>query len=85
MSAHEPLTLTRPAWHNRALCATLVQQGADPDAWHDPDHPDTDNARAACSVCPVREPCHDAGRLEYGIWGGEHRNRRATIKSRPAA
>jgi len=36
-------------------------------------------ARAYCAVCPVVEPCRDAGRggREHGLWGSESDEQRA--------
>lgn len=30
----------------------------------------TATAEQYCARCPVRQPCRDAGRDEFGLWGG---------------
>jgi WhiB family redox-sensing transcriptional regulator len=44
-------------------------------------------ARSYCNVCPVAEPCRDAGRvgLENGVWGGENEEGRARAGYTPKA
>lgn len=44
-------------------------------------------ARAYCKVCPVADPCRDAGRegRENGVWGDENEEERASFGYMPRA
>lgn len=44
-------------------------------------------ARAYCQVCPVAEPCREAGRegRENGVWGDENEEERASFGYMPRA
>lgn len=68
MSPDRPRT-----WMDDALCGRLVREGrAHPDWWF-PDPSDIaarERARAACRICPVRDPCLADGEGLQGMWGG---------------
>ena len=44
-------------------------------------------ARSYCAVCPVAEPCREAGRhgRENGLWGNENEEERAAMGYAPRA
>ena len=44
-------------------------------------------ARSYCNVCPVQEPCREAGRdgRENGLWGNENEEERAALGYAPRA
>lgn len=69
------------SWRQRAAC-----RGIDPDVFYPATDEEAAEAKAVCSVCPVRETC-----LEYalghrerdGVWGGAtERERRRLIRQR---
>ncbi len=68
-------------WKSLARC-----RGVNPEAFHP--HPEEDGAeaKAICSLCPVREPCLEhaiARREKFGVWGGlTERERRREIRRR---
>jgi WhiB family redox-sensing transcriptional regulator len=68
-------------WRSKAAC-----QGLDPDIFYPLDEEDTDEAKAVCATCTVRESCleHALGyREKEGIWGGaSERERRRIIRQR---
>ena len=68
-------------WRSKAAC-----QGLDPDIFYPLDEEDTDEAKAVCGTCTVRESCleHALGyREKEGIWGGaSERERRRIIRQR---
>lgn len=68
-------------WRSKAAC-----QGLDPDIFYPLDDEDSDEAKAVCDVCPVREACleHALGyREKEGVWGGAtERERRRIIRQR---
>jgi len=68
-------------WRQYARCL-----GADPELFHpQPDDP-ADEAKAICSICPVREPCLEyaiSAREKQGVWGGlTEKERRRLIRQR---
>ncbi len=68
-------------WRSKAAC-----QGLDPDIFYPLDEEDTDEAKAVCATCTVRESCleHALGyREKEGVWGGaSERERRRIIRQR---
>ena len=68
-------------WRSKAAC-----QGLDPEIFYPLDDEDTDEAKAVCATCPVRESCleHALGyREKEGVWGGAtERERRRIIRQR---
>jgi len=68
-------------WRSKAAC-----QGLDPDIFYPLDEEDTDEAKAVCGTCTVRESCleHALGyREKEGVWGGaSERERRRIIRQR---
>ncbi len=69
-----------PAWYDRAACAGMgtarfFPSSADPDNWDQ-------QARAACSICPVRVECLDwaLAHGEQGIWGGVDEHGRVRLR-----
>jgi WhiB family redox-sensing transcriptional regulator len=68
-------------WRSKAAC-----QGLDPEIFYPLDEEDTDEAKAVCATCTVRESCleHALGHREKeGIWGGaSERERRRIIRQR---
>jgi WhiB family redox-sensing transcriptional regulator len=72
-------------WRERGRC-----KGADPDAFYPEDDEDPcDEAKAICSICPVRETCLEHAittREKIGVWGGyTARERRRLIRQRRRA
>ena len=64
--------MNSPDWHRDAAC-----RGVDPNLFFPERGASADEARAICATCPVKEPCHEAGRFEYyGVWGGTTRKER---------
>lgn len=67
-------------WHAQALCA-----GIDADLFFGERGDSTEEAKAVCRRCPVREPC-----LEYamernepfGVWGGYSYRGRKNLRSK---
>ena len=68
-------------WRSKAAC-----QGLDPDIFYPLDEENTDEAKAVCATCTVRESCleHALGyREKEGVWGGaSERERRRIIRQR---
>ena len=68
-------------WRSKAAC-----QGLDPEIFYPLDEEDTDEAKAVCATCTVRESCleHALGyREKEGVWGGpSERERRRIIRQR---
>ena len=68
-------------WRSKAAC-----QGLDPEIFYPLDEEDTEEAKAVCATCTVRESCleHALGyREKEGVWGGAtERERRRIIRQR---
>ena len=68
-------------WRSRAAC-----QGLDPEIFYPLDDEESEEAKAVCAECPVREACleHALGHREKdGVWGGAtERERRRIIRQR---
>jgi WhiB family redox-sensing transcriptional regulator len=68
-------------WRSKAAC-----QGLDPEIFYPLDEEDTEEAKAVCATCTVRESCleHALGyREKEGVWGGaSERERRRIIRQR---
>lgn len=63
-----------------------TRPGADPSDWvAEASDPRTARAEDACLDCPVFFPCGEAGRWEFGVWGGQHRTHEQAQKARQAA
>lgn len=66
--------MNSPDWHRQAACRGMDPELFFPKVGH---KEEAKAAKAVCATCPVKEPCYDAGRLEYyGIWGGTTRKER---------
>lgn len=69
------------SWRQRAAC-----RGVDPDVFYPTSDDETEEAKAICRVCPVRESCLEyalANRERDGVWGGAtERERRRIIRQR---
>ena len=69
-------------WRQYARCL-----GADPELFYPTTDEAAEEARAICTVCPVREPCLEyaiTAREKQGVWGGlTERERRALLRQRP--
>ena len=68
-------------WRHNAAC-----RGIDPDVFYPADDDPAEDAKAICSLCPVRMPCLEwalATREKEGVWGGAtERERRRIIRQR---
>ena len=68
-------------WRQYARCL-----GADPELFYPTTDDAAEEARAICTVCPVREPCLEyaiTAREKQGVWGGlTERERRRMIRQR---
>ena len=68
-------------WRSKAAC-----QGLDPEIFYPLDDEESEEAKAVCAECPVRESCleHALGHREKdGVWGGAtERERRRMIRQR---
>ena len=75
--------MSAPTWRKRAAC-----RGIDADIFFPvtDDESDAVEAKAICSVCPVRQACLEhalACREREGIWGGTtERERRRIVRQR---
>lgn len=73
-------TTTFP-WQQLARC-----KGVDPEIFHPPAEEEGEDAKAICTLCPVREACLEhalAAREKFGVWGGyTERERRREIRRR---
>ena len=69
------------SWRQRAAC-----RGVDPDIFYPASDEESDEAKAVCGVCPVREACLEyalVNRERDGVWGGAtERERRRMIRQR---
>jgi WhiB family redox-sensing transcriptional regulator len=72
---------TAATWRKRAAC-----QGIDPQVFFPESDEDAEEAKAICSMCPVRQPCLEhalAHREREGVWGGTtERERRRILRQR---
>jgi WhiB family redox-sensing transcriptional regulator len=68
-------------WRSKSAC-----QGLDPEIFYPLDDDESEEAKAICAVCSVREACleHALGHREKdGVWGGAtERDRRRMIRQR---
>jgi WhiB family redox-sensing transcriptional regulator len=68
-------------WRQRAAC-----RGVDPDIFYPVSDEESDEAKAICQACTVRETCLEwalAQRERDGVWGGAtERERRRMIRQR---
>ena len=68
-------------WRQHAAC-----RGLEPEVFYPVSDEQTEEAKAICRECPVREPCLDyalANRERDGVWGGAtERERRRMIRQR---
>ncbi len=71
----------RPEWHARAACRGTMQNGKS--KWFPEPNQATvaRQAFAVCDECPVRYECAEAGRNEFGIWGGNTRRQRGRVRT----
>ena len=69
------------SWRQYARCL-----GADPELFYPTSDEAAEEARAICTICPVREPCLEyaiTAREKQGVWGGlTERERRRMIRQR---
>jgi WhiB family redox-sensing transcriptional regulator len=74
-------TTTNLSWRQHAAC-----RGLEPEVFYPVSEEQTEEARAICRECPVREPCLEyalANRERDGVWGGAtERERRRMIRQR---
>jgi WhiB family redox-sensing transcriptional regulator len=75
-------------WRNRAACRTEDPDLFFPIGTSGPALMQTEQAKAVCRRCPVREPCLqwalDTGQ-SIGVWGGTSETERLALKRRIAA
>ena len=68
-------------WRQHAAC-----RGLEPEVFYPVSEEQTEEAKAICRECPVREPCLEyalANRERDGVWGGAtERERRRMIRQR---
>ena len=68
-------------WRKRAAC-----RGIDPEVFYPPSDEEAEEAKAICSMCPVRQACLEhalAYREREGVWGGAtERERRRILRQR---
>ncbi len=68
-------------WRQHAAC-----RGLEPEVFYPVTDEQTEEAKAICRECPVREPCLEyalANRERDGVWGGAtERERRRMIRQR---
>jgi WhiB family redox-sensing transcriptional regulator len=68
-------------WRKHAAC-----RGLEPEVFFPVTEEQTEEAKAICNACPVREPCLDyalANREREGVWGGAtERERRRMVRQR---
>ena len=68
-------------WRTHAAC-----RGLEPEVFYPVTEEQTEEAKAICRACPVREPCLDyalSNRERDGVWGGAtERERRRMIRQR---
>jgi WhiB family redox-sensing transcriptional regulator len=69
------------SWRQHAAC-----RGLEADVFYPVSEEQTEEAKAVCRECPVREPCLEyalANREREGVWGGAtERERRRMIRQR---
>jgi WhiB family redox-sensing transcriptional regulator len=72
---------TAAIWRKRAAC-----RGIDPEIFFPVTDEDAEEAKAICTMCPVRQACLEhalANREREGVWGGAtERERRRIIRQR---
>lgn len=69
--------LTAATWRKRAAC-----RGIDPEVFYPVSEEDAEEAKAICSMCPVRQACLEyalAHREREGVWGGATERERRRI------
>jgi WhiB family redox-sensing transcriptional regulator len=69
-----PLTAS---WRKQAAC-----RGIDPEVFYPATDEDAEEAKAICSMCPVRQACLEhalAHREREGVWGGTTERERRRI------
>jgi len=73
--------LTTASWRKRAAC-----RGIDPEVFFPVTDEESEEAKAICEMCPVRQACLEhalANREREGVWGGAtERERRRIIRQR---
>lgn len=72
------LRTERAPWQSQAACA-----GVDPDLFYPDRGESTDEAKAVCGACDVRETCLEyalTNRERFGIWGGASENERRVLR-----
>lgn len=86
IAAKERATAGR--WQERALCSGKTELFFEPPGERRIRRERREAiARSYCAICPVAEPCRQAGRVnaENGIWGGENDEQRAYAGFAPAS
>lgn len=68
-------------WRHHAAC-----RGIDPEVFHPVSEEDAEEAKAICTLCPVRPQCLEyalGNREREGVWGGlTDRERRRILRQR---
>ncbi|MGD1012457.1 MAG: WhiB family transcriptional regulator [Acidimicrobiales bacterium] len=72
-------------WRQKGAC-----RGVDPDIFYPVSEEDSEEAKAICASCPVRQACLEyslAAREREGVWGGlsERERRRMVRQQRKSA
>ncbi|MGD0875480.1 MAG: WhiB family transcriptional regulator [Acidimicrobiales bacterium] len=75
----------KASWRQRAAC-----RGVDPDIFYPVSDDDSEEAKAVCASCSVRQACLEyslAAREREGVWGGltERERRRIVRQHRKSA
>jgi WhiB family redox-sensing transcriptional regulator len=77
----QAITSANLSWRQHAAC-----RGLEPEVFYPTSEEQTEEAKAICRGCPVREPCLDYAldnRERDGVWGGAtERERRRMIRQR---
>jgi WhiB family redox-sensing transcriptional regulator len=78
---NQALVSVNLTWRQHAAC-----RGLEPEVFYPVSDEQTEEAKAICRECPVREPCLDfalGNRERDGVWGGAtERERRRMIRQR---
>jgi WhiB family redox-sensing transcriptional regulator len=77
----QAIAVANLTWRQHAAC-----RGLEPEVFYPVSEEQTEEAKAICRECPVREPCLEyalANRERDGVWGGAtERERRRMIRQR---
>lgn len=71
----------KSTWRQQSAC-----RGLDPEIFYPPSDEESEEAKAICAICPVRQMCLEhalAFRERDGVWGGlTERERRRVLRQR---